>query len=102
MNKPECHILVCNSFRLGGDPQGVCNKKGAGDLPQYLETELGDRGIDAMVSTTSCFKACEQGPLMVVYPQGWWYRGVDSEEKVDEILDALEDGEPAEEMLVGE
>ena len=28
MEKPDYHIFVCNSFRIGGDPQGSCNRKG--------------------------------------------------------------------------
>lgn len=84
---------------MKGDPKGVCHKKGASDLPQYLENEILDRGLDAMVSTTSCFKMCTKGPVLTVYPNGWWYDEVD-EEKLDEILDALEEGEPAGELLM--
>ena len=98
MPKPEYHILVCNSFRTSGEPQGVCNRKEAASLPQYIENEIVDRGLDAAVSTTSCFKVCEKGPVLVVYPQGWWYGEVD-EQRVDEILDALENNEPADGLL---
>jgi (2Fe-2S) ferredoxin len=94
MQKPDYHILVCNSFRLSGDPQGVCHKRESANLLQILETEISDRGIDAMVSSTGCLKTCEKGPIMVIYPQGWWYTQVD-ESKLEEILDALEAGEPA-------
>lgn len=99
MQKPEYHILICNSYRVTGDPQGICNKKEAAHLPQVIEEEVIDRGIDALVTTTSCLKACEEGPIMIVYPQGWWYSQVD-ESKIEEILDALEEGQPAEELLV--
>jgi len=98
MRKPEIHILVCNSFRLTGEPQGVCNKKGAVDLLSYLENEIADRGINALVSSTSCLKMCEKGPVMVIYPAGWWYQEVDME-KVDMILDALEENQPAGDLL---
>lgn len=99
MNKPEYHFLVCNSFRLTGEAQGVCNKKGAPSLLQHLEEEILDRGIDGMVSSTGCLKLCEKGPVMIVYPAGWWYGEVD-EDKIDEILDALEDGNPVEDYLL--
>lgn len=98
MNKPTYHLLICNSYRTCGEPKGTCNKKDASSLPQYLESEITDRGIDAMVSTTSCLKMCEKGPVMVIYPQGWWYPEV-TEERLDEILDALEEGKPADGML---
>ncbi|MCK5534484.1 (2Fe-2S) ferredoxin domain-containing protein, partial [bacterium] len=95
MNKPKYHIFVCNSFRLTGEPQGICNKKGAPGLLQYLEEEIIDRGIDAMVSSTGCLKQCEKGPVMIIYPDNYWYGEV-TEEIVDEILDALEEGRIAE------
>jgi len=98
MEASRYHLLICNSARNCDEPKGVCHRKGASDLPAYLETEIADRGLDAMVSTTSCFKRCEKGPLMVVYPEGWWYSEV-NEDKLDEILDALEEGQPAEELL---
>lgn len=99
MKKSEYHFLVCNSFRLTGQPQGVCNKKDAASLLQYLEEEILDRGLDAMISSTGCMKLCEKGPVMVVYPAGHWYGEV-SEEKIDEILDALEKGCPAKDYLI--
>jgi len=37
---------------------------------------------------------------MVIQPKGLWYGNVDSEEAVDEILDALEDGEIVEKRLL--
>jgi (2Fe-2S) ferredoxin len=98
MKKPEIHILVCNSFRLSGEPQGVCNKKGAADLLGYLENEIVDRGLNAMVSSTCCLKCCEHGPAMVIYPAGWWYQDVNLK-KLDTILDALEENHPAAELL---
>jgi (2Fe-2S) ferredoxin len=94
--KPEKQILVCNSFRVGGEAKGVCNKKGVSDLIQYLEEEILDRGIDALVSTTGCLKACDHGPILVVQPDNIWYEKVDNEATIDAILDALEDGEVAE------
>ena len=98
MQNPEYHFFVCNCFRVGGDPQGVCNRKDAVSLLQMLEEEIADRGLDAMVSSTGCLKQCEKGPVVIVYPQGWWYTEVDGQ-KLDEILDALEEGQPAEELL---
>ena len=36
---------------------------------------------------------------MVIYPQGYWYGEV-TEDKIDEILDALEEGGAAEDYLI--
>ena len=98
MQKPQYHLFLCSSYRASGEPKGVCYKKGA-DLLQYIQTEVGDRGIDAIISTTSCLNGCENGPVLVVYPQGWWYHELD-EAKIDSILDALEQNAPVEELLM--
>lgn len=97
METPEHHILVCASFRADGDAKGMCNKKGSVNFLAYIENEILDRGLNAQVTATGCLKACENGPVMVIHPANVWYGGVDSEDAVDAILDALEDGEIAEE-----
>ena len=100
MEKPDHHIFVCMSFR-GLEPKGKCIKKNSGELLGYLEAELADRGLDnVMVSSTGCLKLCEKGPVLLVYPEGHWYQGVDGEDAIDAILDALEDGGPAKDYLV--
>lgn len=99
MQVPNRHFFVCNSFRLQGEAQGVCNKKKAVSLLQYLSDEIISRGIDAMVSSTGCLKVCDRGPVMIVQPDNIWY-GYMSEERIDAILDGIEDGElPAEGRL---
>ncbi len=100
MKKPDYLILLCNSYRVAGDAQGACNKKGAADLVQYVSEEAADRGLDVAVSTTACLNVCAQGPIMVVQPNNFWYGGVTGEDVVDEILDALEEGEAAEKYLI--
>lgn len=102
MKKPEYHILVCNSFRLAGDAQGACNKKGAAEFIQYLTEECADRGLDVAVSSTGCLNVCAQGPIVVVHPNNFWYGGVENTDIIDEILDALEEGEACEKYLISE
>jgi len=100
MQKPSHHIFVCASFRLAGEAKGICHKKDSSSLLQYLEGELADRDMeDVKISTTGCLNLCEQGPVMVVYPAGHWYGKVD-EEKIDQILDALQENKAADELLM--
>ncbi len=99
MKKPEVHILVCASFR-GTEAKGKCIKKGSLSLIQYLEEECADRSIDAVISSTGCLNLCDRGPILVVYPMGHWYGGIEGEDAIDEILDAIEEGKPAEHLLL--
>ena len=38
------------------------------------------------INTAGCLDRCEQGPVVVVYPDGVWYTYVDQED-IDEIID---------------
>ena len=101
MKKPAHHIFVCGSFRVSGEPQGVCNKKATLQLMQYLEGDLSDGGMsDVVVSSTGCLKVCDRGPAMIVYPENWWFGHIDSEEAVDAVIDSIEKGAPATEYLI--
>ena len=75
------------------------SSQGIRSLLQYLQSELSDRDMDdVMVSSTGCLNLCEHGPVMIVYPEGYWYGEVD-EDKIDDILDALEEGQAADGLL---
>lgn len=103
MDKPKHHIFVCASFRAGGETKGkggVCQKKGSMNLLPYIESEILDRSLNAQITSTGCMKACDHGPVVVIYPEGHWYGGIDSEDKIDAILDAIEDGKAAKELLL--
>ena len=101
MKKPDKHIFVCASFRMSGDPQGVCHKKGSASLIQYLEQELSDRGLAGItVSSTGCLKVCDRGPAMVIYPDNIWYGKVENEAAIDEIIDAIENGSVADKYVI--
>lgn len=101
MKKPDYHILICNSYRVAGDAKGYCNKNGGAEFIQYVTEECADRGIDAAVSSTACLNVCSQGPVMVIHPNNFWY-GAITTEKIDEILDALEEGNAVEAYLISE
>ena len=100
MQKPDYHILVCSSARMTSEPKGGCHRKGAIDLIQYIEEGISDRDLDnVLVTHTGCLKTCDAGPVMVIYPEGSWYGGID-EDAVDAILDALIEGTQATQYLI--
>lgn len=99
MHKPKYHFFLCNSFRINGDAQGYCNRRSSPALLQYLQGEINDRGMDAIVSSTSCLNVCERGPVLVIYPQEIWCFGL-NEKKIDEILNALENHRPVPELVL--
>ena len=79
------HVLVCIN------PE--CVAQGSAALLSQLRQKLKDRQLDATVQTTktSCMRRCGDGPLLVVYPDGVWYRQVRPQD-LDEIVDQHLDG----------
>ena len=99
MEKPEHHIFVCMSFR-GLEPKGKCIKKNAGEC-----WVIWNRNWRTAAWTTSWCQApvvwnsAKKGRWSWS-TRGYWYQGVDGEDAIDAILDALENGGPAKEYLV--
>lgn len=89
MNKPKFHIFVCTSSRINGQQKGYCHAKGGVDLVMKFTEEIEERGLggEVFVNNTGCFGICEQGPVIVVYPGGIWYKGV----TVDDVETIMEE-----------
>jgi len=81
------HIFVCTQEK----PEGVtsCPKNGSLRLLQALERELSSQGLDneVQVTTCGCLGLCDDGPIMIAYPEGVWYHKV-KEEDVPEIVES--------------
>lgn len=55
---------------------------------------------DVAVTATGCLKVCDRGPALLVYPQNLWYGGIEGEDQIDAILDAMEVDAAAGEFLL--
>lgn len=101
MVTPKYHAFLCTSCRSNGTQNGMCAKKNSPALVEKLMMELEDRELtgDVMLTNTGCFGVCQHGPVMVVYPEGVWYGGLD-EAAVEEICEShFENGEPVEKYM---
>jgi len=102
MLKPKYHIFVCTSCRINGQQKGYCHTKGSVDIVTKFMEEVEDRdlGGEVMITNTGCFGICNDGPIVVVYPQGGWYGAV-SEEDVEEIIEShIENGKIVKRLLI--
>ena len=74
------HLLICVNSE--------CVAQGSAALVAELRQKLKHRDLDLTIQTTktSCLRRCGDGPLLVVYPDGVWYRGVRPQD-LDEIVD---------------
>ena len=83
------HVFFCCNQRDGGRP--CCNDKGATALRDYCKSQVKKLGLAGQgrvrVNMAGCLDRCEEGPTIVVYPEGVWYRYA-SEADIDEIVDS--------------
>lgn len=80
------HIFCCTNQRPEGHKRGCCQEKDATKLRNYMKARIKELGLpETRVNTAGCLDRCELGPVMVVYPEGIWYR-YQSTEDIEEII----------------
>jgi (2Fe-2S) ferredoxin/predicted O-methyltransferase YrrM len=99
MEPYRIHLFVCTQQK----PEGVSSCPASGSLAVLaaLDREIQARGLgsDVQLTTCGCMGLCEEGPVMVVYPEGAWYRRVQASD-IPEIADRhLCKGKPVERLI---
>lgn len=83
------HIFFCLNDR--GDHQTCCNNLGASSLQKYAKDRLKKikniHKYKIRVNRAGCLSRCDEGPVLVIYPEGVWYQYVDQSD-IDEIIDS--------------
>jgi (2Fe-2S) ferredoxin len=81
------HVFACLTQRPPGHPRGSCGASDAQALFERLGKAIEAAHLtDVGFTAAGCLGFCAAGPLMVVYPDGVWYRPTTSED-VDEIVE---------------
>jgi len=95
------HVFACYAQRPPGHPRGSCGAAGAQPLWDRLAKKLlAERLAEVGFTATGCLGFCKAGPLLVVYPEGVWYRPTRAED-VDEIFEShLRQGKLVERLCV--
>ncbi|MTI59878.1 MAG: (2Fe-2S) ferredoxin domain-containing protein [Firmicutes bacterium] len=93
MNKPKHHVFVCSSSRITGQQRGYCVKNDSVEIIQRFMMEIQEAELtgDVMITNTGCLGICDKGPVVIIYPEGVWYGGVNPED-VPEIVESHLDG----------
>jgi (2Fe-2S) ferredoxin len=84
----DAHLFVCTNRRPDGHHRGSCAAKGSEKLRDYMKARAKEMGLhNVRVNTAGCLDRCELGPVMVIYPEGVWYK-IASRSDVDAVLEA--------------
>jgi (2Fe-2S) ferredoxin len=82
------HVFFCCNQREA--PEKCCANQAAREMQQYAKDRIKALGLNGpgkvRINKAGCLDRCEEGPVLVVYPDAVWYTYVDRED-IDEIID---------------
>jgi (2Fe-2S) ferredoxin len=95
------HAFVCTNERPDDDPRGSCAARGSVALRDHLKKAAKEAGLKGVrINNAGCLDRCALGPVLVVYPEGVWYRA-ECIADIDAILSRhLIGGEIVEELVL--
>jgi (2Fe-2S) ferredoxin len=83
------HVFFCLNQR--DPPEKCCNNAGATEMQAYAKSRIKALGLagkgSIRINKAGCLDRCEEGPVLVVYPDEIWYTYVDRAD-IDEIIDS--------------
>ncbi|WP_027409807.1 (2Fe-2S) ferredoxin domain-containing protein [Anoxybacteroides tepidamans] len=87
------HVLICNG--------GSCMRKGGEEVTSAIREEIARLELDCDVHTTRtrCNGRCEDACVVIVYPEGIWYKSITPERGKKLVQQHLMNGEPLEEAI---
>jgi 3-hydroxy-5-methyl-1-naphthoate 3-O-methyltransferase len=93
------HLFVCTQQKPEGIPS--CPASGSLAVLGALDREIQTRGLDndVQLTTCGCMGLCDEGPVMVVYPAGLWYRRVQPSDVSEIVGTHLGDGKPVDRLV---
>jgi (2Fe-2S) ferredoxin len=100
MSHYQHHVFFCLNAR--DDGRACCATHDAAAMQEYAKRRIKDLGAHGAggvrINKAGCLDRCEEGPCLVVYPEGVWYTYVDRSD-IDEIVQShLIGGTPVERL----
>ncbi len=103
MSHYDKHVFFCTNQRQDGSD--CCNRYDAQMARDYVKNKVKQLGIANLnntirINSAGCMDRCDEGPVLVVYPEGIWYTYVD-ESDLDEIIEShLKNGRVVERLKI--
>jgi len=102
MSQFRHHVFFCLNRR--DPPDACCADHGSERMQAYAKDRVKALGLHGKgkvrINKAGCLDRCDEGPCLVVYPEGTWYTYVD-EKDVNEIVEShLRDGKIVERLLL--
>ena len=82
------HVFFCLNQR--DPPEACCANHDSEGMRAYAKSRIKELGLSGegkiRINTAGCLDRCEEGPIIVVYPDETWYTYVDKHD-IDEIIE---------------
>ena len=90
----RAHVLICSGSN--------CISRGSKSLRQEFEDNLGRLGIrdEIKLVNTGCVGLCEQGPFVIVYPEGVFYGKVQLSDVEEIVSEHVENNRIVERLVI--
>ena len=84
------HVFFCTNSRPPEAPRPSCGQCSSEPLRAYAKQRIAELNLSGpsrvRITQAGCMERCEQGPAVVIYPEGIWYR-CSSVADVDAIIE---------------
>lgn len=81
------HVFFCTNQRQAGE--NCCNNYRAEEMRAYAKDKIKELKLSGKgrirINNAGCLDRCDDGPVLVVYPDEIWYTYVDKAD-IDEII----------------
>ncbi len=88
MSYYRCHVFFCCNQREA--PEACCANHGSAEMQAYAKDRIKALGANGKgkvrMNKSGCLDRCDEGPVLVVYPDAVWYTYVDRAD-IDEIIE---------------
>ena len=96
------HVFFCTNLRTNG--KACCQDHDAQRIRDFAKARIKELGLNGQgrvrINQAGCLDRCEQGPVLVIYPEETWYTFVDESDVEDIIQNHLVEGRVVDRLLL--
>ena len=81
------HVFFCTNIRAASHTKKSCGRQNSMILRNHMKRKAKTMGLkNVRINSSGCLDRCSEGPILVIYPEGVWYK-VTNKKEADQILE---------------